>query len=313
MTLTNNAGLPEPLVEAIRNDSYSQEFTDYSVTELVKPPRISALRRAHSSEMSEDASDRIFSLIGQGIHSILERAASNRYIVEERFGLKTASGVTVSGRIDLFDQETKALQDWKITSRFATKDGPKPEWTAQGNLNRLILERNGIQVKKIEYVAIYRDWSKMAVARGVDNMPEKQVEVIPIEMWTCEETDEYLAERIRLHEEAKTDLPMCSDEDRWYKPPKFALMKKKRKRAIKLYPTEAEALAAVTEPDQYIEARKDEHTRCLYYCECAPYCTQFRDYMQDKIEPPRRMTQAEAEAAATEPDDRVQARLQSGQ
>lgn len=282
--LTNTSNLPEPLVDAIRNDSYDKDGSDYSVTELVLPPRIAQLRREYSGEITEDVSDRIFSLIGQAIHSILERAANDRYIIEKRFSLLN-SGKIISGRLDLFDTRTTTLQDWKITSRYATQDGPKPEWIAQGNLNRLILCRNNIEVSRIEYVAIYRDWSKMAVARGVEKMPEKQVETISIPMWTLEEAEAYLAERIRLHEEAKVNLPMCSDEDRWYKPPKFALMKKKRKRALKLYDTEEQAAVGAVNmggTDYYVQPRKDEHTRCLYYCEVSPYCSQFREYMKDR-------------------------------
>jgi hypothetical protein len=287
MNLTNQSNLPLPLVEAIRNDSYDKGDCDYSVTELILPPRIAELRRQHWGEITEDASDRIFALVGQGIHAVLERAAGDCYRVEERFTIRHESGVRVSGRIDLYDRQTFTLQDYKVTSRWTTKDGLKPEWVAQGNLNRLLMLKNGVRVDKIEYVAIYRDWSKMMVARGKDDMPEKQVETFEVPLWKTEFTEGYLEDRIRLHQEAAEQLPLCTDEERWFKPEKWAVMKKGRKRAVKLYdsPSEATLVAESLEPHQgqyKVEHRKGEHTRCLYYCPVSSFCLQFREYMQDE-------------------------------
>src|SRR5215472_16798226 len=99
MNLTNELNLPEPLVEAVRRDPYDRGDSDFTVSELVSPPRIVQLRRKHSGQFTEDASDRIFSLFGQAIHIILERSAGERYLVEERFSLKYPDGTRVSGRI----------------------------------------------------------------------------------------------------------------------------------------------------------------------------------------------------------------------
>src|SRR3990167_5596923 len=48
MKLTNKQGLPQPLVEAVRNDSYGRGDADISVTQLLAPPRKVALIHEHA-------------------------------------------------------------------------------------------------------------------------------------------------------------------------------------------------------------------------------------------------------------------------
>jgi len=61
MKLTNNLRLPDPMVRAVGNDSYTKGDADISVTELLTPPQLRALRIKHHDEIVEDVSDRIWS------------------------------------------------------------------------------------------------------------------------------------------------------------------------------------------------------------------------------------------------------------
>ena len=81
---TNRAELPQAIVDAVKNDSYSKGEADISVTELLLLPRLAALREKHANEIVEDESDRIWSLFGQAMHTVLERV--NRVAI----GLKKA-------------------------------------------------------------------------------------------------------------------------------------------------------------------------------------------------------------------------------
>ena len=47
MKITNNANIPQPIVDAIKNDSYSKGKADISVTQLIAPAQIVALERKH--------------------------------------------------------------------------------------------------------------------------------------------------------------------------------------------------------------------------------------------------------------------------
>lgn len=278
MRLTNHLNLPAPLVAAIENDNYSGGSSDYSTTGLLRPPRIAELSRRYRDELTEDASDRIWSLFGQITHSIIERAATDE-LVERRLFM-TINGKTVSGQIDLYHGDT--LWDWKTTSIYSGKDGPKKEWTEQGNINRMLCAENGIFVNRIQYVALYRDWSKMASERKGEDYPQSQVEIFQLPLWPLEKTRAFVEERIRLHEAAKIELPMCSDEERWARPEKWAVMKKGTKRAVKLYDTEDQASSGLANLNVSgrVEHRPGEQTRCLYYCPVASKCSQFRDLVQ---------------------------------
>ncbi len=154
-------------------------------------------------------------------------------------------------------------------------------WIAQQNIYRLIASENGHEVDGLNIIAIYRDWSKMAAARS-DDYPENQVEVFHLPLWPLDKTEEYLAERIRVHQAAEIELPMCTEEERWAVPDKVALVKKGAKRATKLFEDRAQADAALAQAgkDFRLEERPGESKRCLHYCDVAAYCDFGREQLQ---------------------------------
>lgn len=298
MKISNDLALPGPLVTAVQSDGYSKGECDFSCTELIGPPRIAVLKRQWQEHLSEDVADRIFALLGKSIHTILEHSAGKRYLVEKRF-IAEHDGYRIGGQIDLFDLETSILQDWKVTSRHTTGDATRkypwssmrtvPEgkgWIEQGNINRYLMFRNGYNVKAIQYVALYRDWSKMQ-AMQESEYPTRQVEVLRVPLWTFRETEDYLSERISMHVAARTNLPMCTPEERWQSPDLFAVMKNGAKRATRRFESETEAqkLAAkltTKKATYWVEPRPSESKRCLYYCDVAGYCSYGRSLMHEK-------------------------------
>lgn len=194
MHITNNAELPAAIVNAVKNDPYNAGACDISVTRLIGPPQIRVLEREHADELTEDASDRIWSLIGQIGHGILERAALHD--IAERRLFADIAGWRLSGQFDnliLFPDGT--LQDYKFTSVWAVADGIKPEWEAQLNILRWLLDQNGYPpVRRLHSVAILRDWSKGKAKQG-QPYPPHQVKVLPVPLWTLDETCHYIIER----------------------------------------------------------------------------------------------------------------------
>ncbi len=281
--LENELGLPEPLVRSIQNDTYVRGEADYTVTQLINPPRIEALKAKFGDKITEDVADRIFSLFGRAIHTILEQAADERYQVETRYQTEF-EGATISGQIDLYDKQEKSLEDWKITSRWVAVEGPKDEWVAQQNINRYIMWRNKIEVKRCRNILIYRDWSKLQAAMKQD-YPQRQVEIVPIPLWSKEEVETYLSERIAMHRAARSvELPLCTDKERWAKPTRYALMQKGRKTAIKLYDIEDQAKGAVDgSKGRFVEERPGTNQRCRFYCPVLPFCSQGRELVQDEV------------------------------
>ena len=272
--LTNKLGLPEPLVEAIRNDGYSRGDADYSITQLIDSPRRVQLTRRH--EPDEDAADRIWSLIGQVAHTLLERANATG-IAEERL-FAEVGGVRISGQVDHICLISDTMSDYKVTSAWSVlQDQVKPEWEAQLNAYRWLAAQNSYTINKLQIVAILRDWSKHR-AKEQSSYPQHAVAIVDVPVWPIEYTADWVRSRIMLHQQAANladeDLPLCTDAEKWRRPDQFAVMKGTNKRATKLHDdlAEAEADAAERGPEYHVAVRPGECVRCASYCAVSGVC-----------------------------------------
>lgn len=285
MKYTNNYGLPAPLVTAIQNDPYDS-VGDISVTSLVAAPRRYQLEKRYDELITVDVSDCIFLLLGSAIHSILERAATDDYLVEERM-LVDVNGWKISGKPDLLDSN-KTLSDYKTTSVYAFMLGDKPEWEAQLNLYRFIFEQQGFEVTSAQIVAILKDFSK-GRSQSDPNYPQAPALVVPIPLWPIGDTTEYVEQRVKIHQEASElddhELPPCTDEERWCRPD-WIIQKPGAKRATRRYNSEEEAKTAYyTEYDNgnyEVCKRPGKNTRCASYCRAAPFCNQWAQIQKEK-------------------------------
>jgi hypothetical protein len=270
MKLTNVKNLPQSIVNAVQNDKYSRGKADFSVTGLLAPAFQRRLMRDH--EYSEDVSDRIFALLGQSVHSILERGKGEGDFVEERITIPVIVNqisYMVSGQFDLLSNG--ALYDFKITTTWKRKGSD--EWTAQLNMLRFLVASNGRhpEITSLGIIAIYRDWSKAESLRNAD-YPQTQVEIIPVEMWPHEKTQEFIVERIKAH--IDQNPPVCSDTERWAVQGKFAVMKEGRKSAVRLLDTkdEADKMAADLGKGHGVVERPKRYPRCESYCPVSAHC-----------------------------------------
>lgn len=278
MNLTNKMRLPDAIVRAVSNDDYTKGDADFSVTELLSPPQLARLRKQHAADLTEDVSDRIWSLLGQAVHSVIERAATHDADTLSEVTLTTEyGGVTIKGTFDNLTISSAEMCDFKVTTVWKVLNGEvPPEWEAQTNIYRWMLWREkGILVNSVAIIAILRDWSKREADRRAD-YPQAQVVRLEVPLWDVDDTEDFVAERITLH---TMDVPPgCSDEDIWAKPSKWAVMKKGRQSAVKLCDSEADArayLASNSVPGGYVEYRPGSATRCESYCAVAPFCQQW--------------------------------------
>jgi|APSaa5957512535_1039671.scaffolds.fasta_scaffold35128_2 hypothetical protein len=273
MKILNPNNLPEIIVRAVTNDPYDAGNTDISVTSLIAPIQQRYLQKKHNSKLTENVEDRIWALLGSSVHSVIERAASEGDIVEERYFQKI-EGYNVSGQIDLI--ASNALYDFKVTSAFAVLGDHKPEWEYQ--LNLLHYLANNPEIKKLAIIAILRDWSKFRAMKGGD-YPKAQVIEIPIPLWDREKQEKYLLDRLRGHMRAIEDnsMPDCTDSEKWAKEAVYAVMKKGRKTAVKLHTSMAEAEAHIDKLDDKhsVTVREGEDVRCGNYCSVKNYCKQY--------------------------------------
>lgn len=279
MKITNKFGLPEPLVRAVKYSNYDNGGADFSVTELVKPPRIAALEVKHDAELEEDASERLWLLMGSAGHEVLRRSSEGG-IVEERCVAEIA-GKKVSGQID-YAVVDKEIIDYKFVSLWAVKDGVKPEWVAQLNSYKWLAEQYGIEVKSLKIVGILRDWSKPEASRD-KSYPQSQVVVLDVRIWKKEEVEAWLRGRIMQHVAARSGvLPNCTADEVWERPEKYAVMKKGNVRASRVLDTKFEAgewVASQSHPQVYtVEIRPAERPRCENYCSVSEFCEQFKQW-----------------------------------
>lgn len=268
MNRSNLHGLPDAIVNAVINDPYSGGG-DISVTKLIDSPQRRVLRKKYDDVIVEDITRSFFSLLGQGVHAILERSEKEG-IVEQRL-FADVGGWKLSGAFDRLDLREKSLDDYKVTSVYNT--GPKPEWERQLNILRWLAVKNGYDVAKLRIIALYRDWSESAKERKAD-YPQVPIAAIDIPVWDIQETERYIEERIALHQRAEAGEQIeCTDEDRWYSQTTYALKKKGLKRAVKIY-TSKEDAGDIPE-GMVLEERKGTFRRCEKYCEVAPFCPQW--------------------------------------
>tara|TARA_Y100000593_G_scaffold94928_1_gene197305 strand:- start:983 stop:1846 length:864 start_codon:yes stop_codon:yes gene_type:complete len=282
MKLTNKLNLPAPLVNAITNDPYNSGKSDISVTGLIGSAWQRRLARIHNDDITEDVADRIYALLGQATHSVLERAEAPNYRIEERLyhtiephynydKVGLFCPVTISGQFDLITPDG-TLQDYKVTSYFACKDGPKEDWEKQLNVLRYLCWKNSIIIGNLQIVAILRDWSRTEKLRYGEKYPDVPVMVLDVPMWDLADTSEYIMDRIQEH--FFMEPTPCSPEERWSKPDSWAVKKKGNKKATKVFlvKDDAEEFRQDKGENFVIEYRKGEDTRCLHYCSVAPFC-----------------------------------------
>jgi hypothetical protein len=297
MLLTNTLRLPEAIVLAVANDEYSRGEADFSVTQLLAPPKLVQLRERHDNELTEDASMRMPSLVGQICHGLFERAAREQalpgVLPEERFfitrALPLGRVVCVSGQMDhvLVSSESE-LTDYKFPGigslHMKLKFGME-EWVQQVNLYRLILEENGIAVRDARVIATGLGWMFSQAERD-PSYPQTQTISIPIELWPLEETEAFLMERLRVHTAVQgldeELLPDCTESERWVTATKYAVRKPGRKSAFRVVPTKIEAEIILNDNGDAswsIETRPGISKRCGRHCAAgrAGICTQWSE------------------------------------
>ena len=296
MKITNKSNLPKVIELAVINDPYDSSGSNISTTRLIAPPRIRVLEMRNWDLIEDDVSNRIFSLLGQSVHHILERSKLKVDLAERRLFYKDdkiTNGWTLSGQFDLLSRQGD-LTDFKVTSAWAALDAltnGKDEWENQLNVLDFLCRKNQrtltrykkeVKVKSLNIMAILRDWSKLKVMQS-DNYPRKQVVMIPIRRWSEEEQENYVQARIKLHQDAeKSDqLPLCTAKERWRKEDSYALMLDNRKTAKRVLPTREEMDKYMTE-HKYVEGqgcrvvfRAGEDIRCQHYCSVNQFCSHF--------------------------------------
>lgn len=292
MKLTNKYGLPETFMNILARPTYNKGGAHLSVTEIISSPRIVQLKRRHWDDLEEDVSDKLFAMLGTAMHNMLEHGKADNHIIEQRLHANV-EGWDISGAIDLqiVEPDGVVVQDYKTTGSWAVMN-PKTDWEQQLNIYAYLVERvKSTPVKAVQVTAIIRDHNKRD-AKNKEGYPKAPFKVIDIPLWTYEQRENFIKERIRLHSnahfaaETNDALPFCTPEEMWEKATSYAVRKVGNKRATAVCDTQDQAEAKVEELGKgyEIEVRPGERTRCAEYCQVRDFCSQWKDYNSEKGE-----------------------------
>jgi hypothetical protein len=246
------------------------------------------LKNIHYDELEEDVADKVWAIFGTAIHAVLELGKDDHHIIEQRLHA-TIDGWDISGAIDLqrIEEDGIIVSDYKTTGAWGVMN-EKIEWEQQLNCYAWLVERvKKTPVKKVEIIAIIRDWSRRD-AQTKEGYPEAPIKVLNVPLWSFEERENFIKERIRLHSDALfatetgEDLPFCTPEQMWEKPTYWAVRKAGGKRATSVHDSEGDAENKLAELGKgyEIEVRPGGRTRCENFCLVRDHCDQWKLFNQ---------------------------------
>lgn len=280
MKITNKFNVPEPLVTLASREYYSKGASQYSVTELLSPPRIKRLREQYNEQVEQDVSDMLWQMLGSALHVVMERGETPGYVTEERLFYEV-DGVTISGQIDLQrnDPDGIVITDYKFTSAWAVMQDKK-EWEEQLNAYAWLIRKvKGKKVVRLQICALIRDFSRHDRR---DGYPDAPVHMMDLPLWDDARTEGFIRERLDMHRlsrmqhELGEKLPLCTPEERWQSETTYAVKRDGRKTAIRVFKTLEEATELAAKEKGYVETRLGEPKRCTgNYCGVAAFCEQY--------------------------------------
>lgn len=301
MKYTNRTGLPKSLCDAITKNTYDLSKVNrdiISVTTLMNPPKIAELQSRHWDKLEQDVADSIWLLLGNAVHAVMERITDKDRFIEERMYLDVETWEVVdkkhlvkgrtyiAGKPDLFDYVEKLIQDYKVTSVWSIIYGKDKEWEEQLNMYAFLFKKLGFEVKKLQIIAILKDWSKHK-ARMDSKYPQCPATVVDVKMWSDDKTKAFISERVKLHKASRDmvddDIEPCSPAERWNRGDSYAVMKNSNKRAVKLHDTFEKAsthvkniIAKDAKNTYKVETRKGADLRCADYCSVNKFCNYYK-------------------------------------
>lgn len=287
MRMTNELNLPQPFVDAVTR-KYTYKPNRYSVTAILGGTCEAVLKRRHQDDVVVDVAQSVWAVFGSAVHKILEESKETDSQLKENWLSVQVGDYELSGIFDLYDADTKTVTDWKTAGTIKWLKKEFDDYRMQLLLYCWLLRKNGFEADNGEIVMLLKDWSK-SKARHDSSYPQIQVQKV---QYSFTDDDFGYAEKFvngwfdKVREQERlndSELTPCSPKSRWHKDDVWAVMKKGRKSAIRLYQDEESALQRVKSENEkasgnpfYIQFRQGEDTKCELYCSVAQWCPLMR-------------------------------------
>jgi hypothetical protein len=281
MKLTNKMNLPAGFVKAVSTEKHNAPGS-LSATTLIRGIKEIILMDRYWEMLEDDVSDRIWAIFGTAVHSLMENEGENDF-TEQKIPYEVG-GITVTGRIDNYDMKHGIIDDYKTASVTKVKFGDFSDWHTQGMIYAWLLTRNNFPVNRCRFIALLKDHSKTDAMRDRE-YPQNPVYVyeFPVTPVGLFKTGIYLKNKIEEYKRCLSlqdnEIAPCTPEERWDRPPKFAVMKTGGKKAVRLFDTEEEAdlLTKTKGKDHYVQFRQGESIKCQSYCLCNNFCHYYQE------------------------------------
>jgi len=288
MTITNKLNLPSGLVKAVGTERHNAALC-LSATTLLQGTKQIILTDRHWDSLTDDVADRIWAIWGQAVHSLLESEGEDDFSEQEMS--HPVDKVTVTGRIDNYDMKGGVISDYKTASVNKIRFGDFSDWYMQGMIYAWLLTRNNFPAERCRFIAVLKDHSKTDALRD-RSYPQKPVYVyeFPVTPEGLFKTGNFIrgrvSEYLKYRETHDDEIPVCSAEQRWERPAKYAVMKEGRKTAVRLFDDRDEAEAKMVEcgVGHSIVRRAGVSVKCQSYCLCRRFCNYAQENLSEGTE-----------------------------
>ena len=201
MKVTNVLGLPQAFVDAVSVERHNEKGC-YSATTILHGACETILQERHYDEIEVDASDSIWAVFGSAVHSIFEK--QNTGTEKEAFYSFPVSRSKVTGRVDSYDPQTQTLHDFKTASVWKIQFADFDDWYKQGMIYAWLMKKNGVEVKRCEFIALLKDHSK-SKAKVDPNYPQLPTYIYRFDVTekALEEIEKFIFDKVAELEKAE--------------------------------------------------------------------------------------------------------------
>jgi len=314
----NGHNVPLSMAVFLAHDDYDYEENTISATKLIKPLRqIILADRVPANDALVDISGLVKSRMGQAIHDAIERVWLNhkdtalaalgypaRVIEKVRVNpdfdtleedyipvyveirsYKEVRGYQLSGKFDIVADGR--VEDFKSTSTFAwNSDSKTLDYKLQGSIYRW-LNPKIITQDQMAINFLFTDWQQARAAND-PTYPQTAAPQKLIPLLSLEETDNYINGKLsqyeRLKDAPQEELPLCTDDELWRKPPQWKYYKNPEKtaRATKNFDNKQDAyLRLAKDGGKGLVIEKGGEVMACKYCPAFPICTQKDDLIAE--------------------------------
>lgn len=285
MLITNKYDLPQALVDAVKGDSKTHDNKRFGVTTMLLPIREIVLRRRHEDEIEVDVADCINKLFGTAFHSLIEK--HDKTNMSEISLEKEVNGLTLVGRLDLYDNVNEEIIDYKTATVWKIMFKDFDDWRKQGLLYAWLCMQNGYIIKRVKFIAFLKDWTAREQRSKGEDYPKSQIYCYEFEVDINDlmEIENWLQAKFKaLKEELdKSDenLLACTQEECWYTGDKYAVYKNASDvRATRVFDTREEAEGYLAEKmggKGVVMFRQGEYRKCQDYCDVCNFCNLYKE------------------------------------